>query len=84
VLHARNCGATGSLNVLNPSPAFVPGKPTSQICGKFTEIPRFPYMFVNLGTAKIRNYRDNCIIPETTRHAELVSASYFLDAAVLT
>jgi len=67
VCYARNCCATGSLNVLNPSPAFVSGKPTSQSGGKFTEIPRFGYMFVNLGTAKIRNCRDNCVIPELTR-----------------
>ena len=46
------CCATGSLNMLNPSLAFVSGEPTSQSCGKFTEMPRFPYMFVNLGTAK--------------------------------
>jgi hypothetical protein len=51
VLHARNCGATGSLNVLNPSPAFVAGEQTAQSRGKFTEIPRFGYMFVNLGAA---------------------------------
>ena len=56
--HARNCCASGSLNVLNPSPAFVLGKPTSQSRGKFTEIPRFAYMFVNLEP------RDICIIPE--------------------
>ena len=56
--YARNCCATGSLNVLNPTPAFVLGKPTSQSRGKFTEIPRFGYMFVNL------ELRDICIIPE--------------------
>jgi len=50
VLHARNICGTGSLNMLTPSPAFIPGKPASQSGGKFTEIPRFGYMFVNLGT----------------------------------
>ena len=43
------CCATGSLNVLIPIPAFLPGEPTSQSRGKFTEMPRFAYMFVNLG-----------------------------------
>jgi hypothetical protein len=48
--YARNICATGSLNLLNSSPAFARRKPNSQGCGKFTEIPRFAYKFVNLGT----------------------------------
>jgi hypothetical protein len=31
------------------TPAFGPGKPTAHNGDKFTEIPRFPYKFVNLG-----------------------------------
>ena len=31
-------------------------------------------MFVNLGTAEIRNYRDNCIIPEITRPSKNIVA----------
>jgi hypothetical protein len=50
VRYARNIWATGSLNVLNPISAFARRKPTAQGCGKFTEIPRFAYKFVNLGT----------------------------------
>jgi hypothetical protein len=29
------------------------------------------------------NFGDSCVIPEITRHAELVSASYYFFAAVL-
>ena len=46
------CCATGSLNILTSTPAFVLGEPTSQGRGKFTEIPHFAYMFVNLGAEK--------------------------------
>jgi hypothetical protein len=35
--------------MFTPTPAFGPGKPTSQSRGKFTEIPHFAYLFVNLG-----------------------------------
>jgi hypothetical protein len=60
VLRVRNCWATGSLKRFNPSPAFVAGKPTSQSRGKFTEIPRFPYMFVNLEFRwQVRHRRNN-------------------------